>query len=195
MIAALLDLHVLEPDLRRTGRGLEPGVALRLAAGLGVGRLGSGPNRAPGGRRADLGLPRPGAADDQGSSRPATAPTGGAYQTSRRTAGRRGLGTVGDGRGGCRRCPEPDQAAFVRRHEQLLDRSTAAALRARSTTREPCRRPPPTTGRCPSADRPCRDRGAAGGRVWRRPAGSTPSPVADDPRPRRQRRPRRGSGP
>ena len=51
-----------EPGLRRTGGRLDARLALRLAAGLGLRRVGPGPDRSPGRRRADPGLPGPGAA-------------------------------------------------------------------------------------------------------------------------------------
>ena len=54
------------------------------------------------------------------------------------------------------RLPRPDRPAFVARHRALIDRSTAAALRAMIDNRAGCRRPRPTTGRWPSADRRCR---------------------------------------
>ena len=119
-----------EPDLRRTGGGLEPGLAARLAAGLGPGRGGAGPDRTPERRRADRGLPAAGCSRPRACWPRGTWPTGRASPT---TAGPSWTGWAG-------RCgrrprwpqalPAADRADFVRRHPPLLDRSAAAARAA-----------------------------------------------------------------
>ena len=153
-----------QPDLRRTGGGLEPGLAQRLAAGLGPGGRGAGPDRPRSRRRADRGLPGPGAAGVGPASPRATPPTGGACPT---TAGSSWTGWAGR----CGRLAEVAAGAAGARTARRSSGGTSSCSTGppprpwrRSTTRVRCRRSRPTTGRCRNAGRPCHRR-TAGGRA------------------------------
>ncbi len=146
VVAALLDLHVLSQTYGVPVAGWTPGLALRLAAGLGVRRGRAGPDRSPGRRRADLGLPGPDATRPRESSRPATGRTGRGCRTRGRTTGRGRLGAVGDGPGGRGGLP----AATGRPSCSGTGRCWIGPPPRRcgpSTIRARCRRPRPTTGR------------------------------------------------
>ena len=73
---------------------------------------------------------RPGAAGVGRAGRALPRRRAGRARRPRRPAGRGGLGAVGDGRRWPQALPAADRAAFVRRHQPLLDRSTAAARAA-----------------------------------------------------------------
>ena len=116
-----------EPGLRRTGGRVDAGLALCLAAGLGLRRVGPGPDRAPGRRRADPRLPGPGAA---GVRRvPGALPAGRSGVPDERGVQLDGIGWA---LWACAQVaaevPVAERPAFVARHRSLIDRSTGAAL-------------------------------------------------------------------
>ena len=144
---ALLDLHVLEPAVRRAGRRLEPTLALRVAARLRAGRrrrsLVPGTSPTPNASSTSCSEVQP----ESGLFQARYLPDGSGVPDDR--------GVELDGLGWAlwataqvaAELAERDRTAFVQRHRMLLDRSTEAALN-RSTTDRLCLPPSsPTIGR------------------------------------------------